>query len=1004
MQRRLIAVTANFTADPVSESLEFLLPGVGLPCNVEHAPFDQVFQQLLDPASLLGGNRTGANVVLLRLDLWLDTGSAEEGREHGAGLQRKIAELAEALRAACSRSPVPHVAVSCPADPGGLRDPDVAATLARAEEALTTALREMPNLQLVTSDELLAAHGSPSYFDSESDAIGRIPYSDTLFATIGTLVARRVRAALAVPYKVVVLDCDNTLWRGVVGEAGPHGIELDDAFSALQRFIVRQHDAGMLVCLCSKNNESDVREVFRLRPEMPLTWERVTSARINWEPKSANLRALAAELDLGLSSFVFVDDSPYEIAEVRRSCPEVLALQLPSDPAGIRRFIEHGWVFDRTTVTDTDRLRAASYAQNARRNEVRSKATSLDDFLRDLELRIAITAPAADALDRAAQMTQRTNQFNVSTVRRTAAELGVLLASGAMQARIVDVRDRFGDYGIVGLLLFEARGEAMRVDTFLLSCRALGRRVEHHMLAHLGELARELGVTRIELPFVRSAKNTPALRFLTSVSHDAAPVASDKLYVLTPEAACDALTLPASDAGDDAESVVAGDDAAVPEGTTTVDADLVWRLHSSLHDPACLVAALHGARAVERRSSARPIVAPRDELETALVEIWKSVLHVDQLGVTDDFFDLGGNSLAAVPMFARLRKRFGTSLGPTTLLEAPTIEQLARRLSGAAADAPAEAFTSLLPIQRGGSRRPLFLIHAGAGTIFIYHQLATALGPDQPVYGLQAQGLYTKHRPHWTIEQMAEHYAREIRAVQPSGPYRLAGFCLGATIALEIALQLERAGEEVTFLGSFDGPSPGYRGGARQSTGGEEAIRQLRYRVRRRLDKWRNRLLLRYTNRRGSPVPLVFRRASWYFTVNHLLAKVRYTPRETFAGRMHVFTIKGRYADPTIGWSRWCAGGALAHEIAGEFRLHRDLMRPPMVNRVAELLAPALDGTQVSHGAHVELALPIETYREPDGPVTRVTTEHEASTSRRDGFAPDAGRLGDATTGETSRT
>ena len=141
----------------------------------------------------------------------------------------------------------------------------------------------------------------------------------------------------------------------------------------------------MLVCLCSKNNEADVREVFRRRPEMPLTWAHVTSARINWEPKSANLRALAAELDLGLSSFVFIDDSPYEIAEVRHNCPEVLALQLPSDAAAIHRFIAHAWFFDRTAVTDADRLRAASYAQNARRNEIRRQATSLDDFLRDLE-------------------------------------------------------------------------------------------------------------------------------------------------------------------------------------------------------------------------------------------------------------------------------------------------------------------------------------------------------------------------------------------------------------------------------------------------------------------------------------------------------------------------------------------------------------------------------------------------------------------------------------------
>ena len=987
MQRRVIAVAANFTTEPVGESLGFWLRGFGLPCDMEHAPFDQVFQQLLDPSSLLGGNRAGANAILLRLDLWLDSLDGPEGEERTGAFERKLEEIATALVAACSRSKVPHVVVSCPADPRRLREPGTAALLEREERALTEALRDTPNLRLITSDELLAAHGSPDYFDAESDALGKIPFTESMFATIGTLVARRVRAALGVPFKVVVLDCDNTLWRGVLGEAGPHGIELDEAYTALQRFFVRQHDEGMLVCLCSKNEEADVREAFRLRPEMPLTWAHVTSARINWEPKSANLRALAAELDLGLSSFVFVDDSPYEIAEVRRDCPEVLGLQLPTDPAGIRRFIEQGWIFDRTSVTDADRKRAASYAQNARRSEIRRQATSLDDFLRDLDLRIAITTPTGDALERAAQMTLRTNQFNFSTVRRTVAELSAALSSGggSLQARIIDVRDRFGDYGIVGLMLFETRGDTMRVDTFLLSCRALGRRVEHHMLAHLGELAREAGATRIEMPFVRSPRNTPALRFLTSVTHDPS-VTGDKLFVVTPQEACDALSLAASDAGEDATES-ASDASASSEKSATVDADLVWRLHSTLHDPAQLVAALHAARPVEQRSSERPIVAPRNEIESALAEIWKSVLHVDQLGVTDDFFDLGGNSLAAVPMFARLRKQFGSTLSPTVLFDAPTIELLARRLSGGA---PAEAFTSLLRIQSGGERRPLFLVHAGAGTILIYRHLATALGSDQPVYGLQVQGLYSKDRPHWTIEGMAEHYAREIRAVQPSGPYQLAGFCLGATIAFEIALQLERAGEEVTFLGSFDGPAPGYRGGERRSAVKEDAVRRLSYRVERKLTQWRNRILLRYTNRRGAPVPLVFRRTSWYFTVNNLFAKLRYSASEKFAGRMHVFTIKDRFKDPTIGWGQWCAGGAVPHEIAGAFQKHRDLMRPPMVDTLASAVAPVLDGQAPSRRLDMESARPIAIYRESGD-----ATGKGEDTSRRDRPTTDVRRLDD---------
>jgi FkbH-like protein len=964
--QRVIAVAANFTAEPVAESLAFWLHGFGLPVGVEVAPFDQVFQQLLDPSSLLGANRSGADAILLRLDLWIDgTREADGGAEPGS-LRAKIEELADAVRAASRRFAVPLVVALCPADPRALSDSMVARQLADAESWLVAELLETPNVQLITSGELLARR-SGDYFDPDSDTLGRIPYTETFFATIGTALARRMRAALGLPYKVVVLDCDNTLWRGILGEAGPMGVEIDAPLKALQQLIVRQHEAGMLVCLCSKNNESDVRELFHLRTDMTLSWDQVVSARINWEPKSENLKSLAAELNLGLSSFVFVDDSPFEIAEVRRNCPDVLALQLPTDPEGIQRFVEHTWVFDHVTVTATDRLRAASYTQNARRDDVRKRSASLEDFLRDLDLCVEIAVPGPADLERASQMTLRTNQFNLSTVRRTAAELGVLLESGALEGRVVGVRDRFGDYGIVGLVLFEARESALRVDTFLLSCRALGRRVEHRMLMHLGEVARERGLTAIELPFVRSERNTPALRFLDSVTHRAGPMAAEYLFVVTPDVATAAPFLVASEVDAEGAAAAAADEAArAPAADVpSVDGELVSRLYMELHDPRRLVRALRASR-TNTRDSSRPIVEPRNEIEETLVGIWKEVLRLDRIGVTDSFFDLGGNSLAALPMFVRLRKLFNTSLGPTALLEAPTIAQLAGRLSGAAQPGGQHAkLTSLLPLQRGGSRTPLFLIHAGAGTIFVYHQLATALGSDQPVYGLQVQGLYDEQRPHWTIEEMAAHYVAEMRTVQPAGPYRLAGFCLGATIALEVALQLEGAGYEVSFLGSFDGAAPGYRGGSRGSAAAQSASRRLWYRVTQKLDRTRNRLLLRYTNRRGAPIPRVFQRAGWYFTVNNMFAKTRYRPSETFAGRMHVFTIAGRYADPSIGWSRWVRGGVVPHEIAGEFRLHRDLMRPPMVHRVVELLEPVLDGDVAVALAYTERVRPIVVYNEP---------------------------------------
>ncbi|HYT32700.1 MAG TPA: amino acid adenylation domain-containing protein, partial [Thermoanaerobaculia bacterium] len=204
----------------------------------------------------------------------------------------------------------------------------------------------------------------------------------------------------------------------------------------------------------------------------------------------------------------------------------------------------------------------------------------------------------------------------------------------------------------------------------------------------------------------------------------------------------------------------------------------------------------------------RAYEAPRDELELRLSKIWEKALSVRPIGVHDNFFELGGNSLLAGRLFAQIQRMCRKDLSPIALFQAPTIEQLALLLRSAQSPT---SWSSLVPIQSGGSRPPLFCMHAGAGTILFYHDLARRLGPDQPIYGLQAQGLYGKATPHATVEEMAAHYIQEIRTVQPDGPYRLAGFCFGATLAFEMAQQLRAAGFEVGLLASFDGSRPGYR-------------------------------------------------------------------------------------------------------------------------------------------------------------------------------------------------
>ena len=292
---------------------------------------------------------------------------------------------------------------------------------------------------------------------------------------------------------------------------------LDPPRRAVQELLVERHDAGVLVCLSSKNDDADVLAVLDARPDMPLRPAHLAARRVNWLPKSENLRSLAAELGLALDGFVFLDDSPLERAEVRSGCPEVITAELPADPAAVPGFLRHFWALDRAGKTAEDGRRTALYRDERARDEARRDAPDLDAFLDGLGLEVAVAPMTAASLPRAAQLTQRTNQLNVTTKRRTEAELSALCDGGALEALVVDVRDRFGDYGTTGLVLFGWTADALSVDTFLLSCRALGRGVEERVLAHLGRLAEARGRPRVDVPFLPSAKNAPALQLLDAV-------------------------------------------------------------------------------------------------------------------------------------------------------------------------------------------------------------------------------------------------------------------------------------------------------------------------------------------------------------------------------------------------------------------------------------------------------------------------------------------------------
>ncbi|HLP78276.1 MAG TPA: HAD-IIIC family phosphatase, partial [Candidatus Paceibacterota bacterium] len=422
-----VAIAATFTAEPIAESLRYWSRELDLAADVAFAPFNQVFQELLDPASLLNKNNRGLNVVLIRIEDWFKTGATHS---EARALMQIAEEFLSALRTSVARSRIPFLVFLCPASHEVANNPPRRSAVAAVETFLATEIEKVNGAHVVTTDELLKLYSVVDYYDASGDELGKVPYTPVFFTALGTMIVRKLHALERAPHKVIVLDCDNTLWSGVCGEDGVAGICLNAPRQALQEFMRAQQNTGRLLAICSKNNEEDVREVFAQRLDMPLRHEHFAAWRTNWLPKSENLKSLAKELNLGLDSFIFVDDNPVECAEVEANCPEVLTLQLPEDVAQIPAFLRHCWAFDQAKLTAEDRKRGEMYRDNQQREQLRAHAGGLAEFIASLELEIEIAPMSREQLPRVSQLTHRTNQFNCTTIRRTEAEI-VQLATAA---------------------------------------------------------------------------------------------------------------------------------------------------------------------------------------------------------------------------------------------------------------------------------------------------------------------------------------------------------------------------------------------------------------------------------------------------------------------------------------------------------------------------------------------------------------------------------------------
>jgi FkbH-like protein len=793
----VIVIAATFVSEPLKSPLAWLLEQAGLKEEIRFAPYNQVFQQLLSPASNLSRDSNGINILLIRLEDF--TRDAASTLDACRTLERVTCELIEALATFAAQAE--NVLMLAVLPPGPSVASELREEVTRASSTLVARAHDLPGIHLLEGADLeIAAPADP--YDSTRDRLAHIPYTDAYFAALALVIARRIHAIRVPAAKVLALDCDNTLWHGVVGEDGVDGISITGGYLDLQAFGVAQQAKGVLLCIVSKNLEADVLEVLKRRQEMKLNESHVVAHRINWQPKPANLRSLAAELNLGLDSFVFMDDSPVECAQMRAELPQVITLQLPPEPE-IAHFLRHLWVFDTLVTTAEDANRTRMYRENAARRNMESSMTHLGEFLAALDLRIDIAVPSEDEWSRVAQLTQRTNQFNFTTRRRTTPELKELVANGAYVLR-VRVSDRFGDYGLVGVLVADGSSSSLRVDTLLLSCRVLGRGVEHAMLRRLGELAERSHLDDVVLPYVQTARNVPARAFAESVAREFAEPQADRILYRIPAARAAAVVHRPGNDPDEVIEARAADEKKRPVEARVFAGDRSERYARLARMPTgeSLLQQMAARERSHRLLGGTP-APPTSDTEVGLLHLWEEVLETSGLGVEDNFFALGGTSLQCVILFAEVEHRFSAQLSPTDILDAPTVRQLARLIATSGAR-ESGGIVSL----HGGGLRKLFLVHDGLGETLLYLNLAKRLPAGLSVYGIEPRRVPGVPLAHASIEDMAAYYVAQIRQLQPRGPYLLGGMCAGGVIAYEMAACLRRVGEQVEMVAILDGATP----------------------------------------------------------------------------------------------------------------------------------------------------------------------------------------------------
>lgn len=517
-----LALLSNVTVD--------LLAGMVKKNNEVYlsAGFDTWQQEMIMPTSGLYEFKPEAVVVLLYAGAyeWADI-------ESGCKL---IDEWCGALSALTTNLPavpvfVSSIDISVPAHFGAE---------VRIEEYLENYLIERvqelhgngSSVYILPVKDAISDLGRNNFYSSKMWYVGSMPYSMKGLSALNDLISRYISVAKGMHKKCIVVDLDNTLWGGVIGEDGVECIQLSNhkegaRYYETQKILKKMKNQGVMLAILSKNNVEDVEPVFK-HPDMVLQHEDFVAEVINWEPKPFNIRKLAKDLNIGLDSFVFLDDNPAEREAMRAECPEVTVIDFPKDSSLLPAALEAAYneYFLSLEVTGEDAKKTAMYRAETQRKAEMNSATSVEDFLKKLEMTIDIHRMLPEEEKRVVQLVNKTNQFNVTTKRYSEEEIKELAERGDIIT--VHMADKYGDQGLVAVLILTYEDDTAAVDTFLMSCRVMGRSAENEIVAQVRQMLEKKGVHNVTATYLRTAKNAPVLGLFEKLGFDTVAASEER--------------------------------------------------------------------------------------------------------------------------------------------------------------------------------------------------------------------------------------------------------------------------------------------------------------------------------------------------------------------------------------------------------------------------------------------------------------------------------------------